>query len=183
MATFAETGIVLKANPAAAREALCLPQDHSLPFIRLHPRTNLCEWSRAGDAVQASAFCAQAKRWAEVEHSRYAGVLFDTASFMEMRKMKTVIAAFGFCLAVAPAYALKPCEELKSEIATKLDAKGVKNYQLEIVANADVKDQNVVGTCEGGTKKITYKKGDQAPESGAAPAGRGAKPPATPPGR
>ena len=97
--------------------------------------------------------------------------------------MKTVIAAFGFCLAVAPAYAVKPCEELKSEIATKLDAKGVKNYQLEIVAAADVKGQNVVGTCEGGAKNITYKKGDQAPETGAAPAGREGKPPAAPKGR
>ena len=97
--------------------------------------------------------------------------------------MKTVIAALGFSLAIAPAYALKPCEELKSEIAAKLDAKGVKNYQLEIVATADVKEQTVVGSCEGGAKKITYKKGDQAPESGAKPAGRGAKPPAAPPGR
>jgi hypothetical protein len=95
-------------------------------------------------------------------------------------KMKTVIAALGFSLAIAPASALKPCEELKSEIAAKLEAKGVKNYQLEIVATADVKGQNVIGSCEAGTKKITYKKGDRASESGAAPADRGGKPPAAP---
>ena len=97
--------------------------------------------------------------------------------------MKTLIAALGLSLAIAPAYAVKPCEELKTEIAAKLDAKGVKNYQLEIVAEADVKDQNVIGSCEGGTKKITYEKGDQASEKGAAPAAPGGKPSAPPKGR
>ena len=29
----------------------------------------------------------------------------------------------------------------------------------DIVASADVKDQTVVGTCDGGTKKITYQRG------------------------
>jgi hypothetical protein len=97
--------------------------------------------------------------------------------------MKTIIAALGFSLAIAPAYALKPCEELKSEIAAKLDAKGVKNYRLEIVATADIKAQTVIGSCEAGAKKITYQKGGQASENGAAPAGGGGKPPAAPKGR
>ena len=51
---------------------------------------------------------------------------------------------------------IKPCDELKQEIAAKLDAKGVKGYTLEIVAADQIKDQKVVGSCEGGTKKITY---------------------------
>ncbi|MBI4999130.1 MAG: DUF1161 domain-containing protein, partial [Rhodocyclales bacterium] len=51
------------------------------------------------------------------------------------------------------------CEELKAEIAAKLDAKGVVNYTLEIVPTEAVKDEKVVGSCEGGTKKITYKRG------------------------
>ena len=76
--------------------------------------------------------------------------------------MPLFAAAFALSLAIAPASAPKPCEELKSEIAAKLDAKGVKNYQLEIVPAADVKDQAVVGSCEAGSKKITYKK-DQPP--------------------
>ena len=50
----------------------------------------------------------------------------------------------------------KDCEELKSEIAAKLDAKGVKNYELKIVAADEVKDETVVGSCDGGTKRITY---------------------------
>ncbi|HYV96377.1 MAG TPA: DUF1161 domain-containing protein [Gemmatimonadaceae bacterium] len=51
----------------------------------------------------------------------------------------------------------KDCEELKTEIAAKLDAKGVKGYTLDIIASADVKDSmKVVGSCGGGTKKIVY---------------------------
>jgi hypothetical protein len=51
----------------------------------------------------------------------------------------------------------KACEDLKSEIAAKLDAKGVKNYTLTIVAVADVKDgDKVVGSCDGGTNRIIY---------------------------
>ena len=54
----------------------------------------------------------------------------------------------------------KACEELKMEIAAKLDAKGVKNYTLTIVATGEVKDTDkVVGSCDGGTKKITYTRG------------------------
>jgi len=57
----------------------------------------------------------------------------------------------------------KACEELKSEIAAKLDAKGVKDYSLDVVAkDADASDAKVVGTCEGGSKKIVYKKGAAA---------------------
>lgn len=54
----------------------------------------------------------------------------------------------------------KPCEDLKTEIAQKLDAKGVKGYSLEVVdKDKDVTDGKAVGTCEGGTKKIVYRKG------------------------
>jgi len=72
-----------------------------------------------------------------------------------MRKLIVV----GVVLMLAtPAFAAKSCDELKSEIEAKLKAKGVEGYTLEIVANADVKDQTVVGTCDGGTKKIVYKR-------------------------
>lgn len=51
----------------------------------------------------------------------------------------------------------KSCEDLKMEIAAKLDAKGVKNYTLTIVTAADIKDADkVVGSCDGGTKRIVY---------------------------
>jgi hypothetical protein len=48
------------------------------------------------------------------------------------------------------------CADLKQEIEAKLTAKGVKGYTLEIVAADQVQDQKVVGSCEGGKKKITY---------------------------
>lgn len=53
---------------------------------------------------------------------------------------------------------VKPCEELKSEIAAKIEANGVKNYTLEIVASDQVGDRKVVGSCEGGSKKIVYER-------------------------
>jgi uncharacterized protein DUF1161 len=73
--------------------------------------------------------------------------------------MRKLLLATVVLLLVAPAYgAGKPCEELKSEIDAKLKEKKVEGYTLEIVANDDVKDQTVVGSCEGGTKKIVYKR-------------------------
>jgi hypothetical protein len=54
----------------------------------------------------------------------------------------------------------KACEELKMEIAAKLDAKGVKNYTLTIVAAGEVKETDkVVGSCDGNTKRILYTRG------------------------
>lgn len=53
----------------------------------------------------------------------------------------------------------KPCEELKAEIAAKLDAKGIANYSLEIVDKGTAADGKVVGTCDKGSKQIIYKQG------------------------
>jgi hypothetical protein len=73
--------------------------------------------------------------------------------------MKSVVLAVCLCLAATPAFAAtKPCEELKSEIEAKLQANGVKGYTLEIVPADQVKDEKVVGSCDGGSKKITYKR-------------------------
>jgi Protein of unknown function (DUF1161) len=58
----------------------------------------------------------------------------------------------------------KACEDLKTEIAAKLDAKGVKSYSLEIVAKDQDAEGKAVGTCDGGTKKIMYRK-TEAPEN------------------
>ena len=73
-------------------------------------------------------------------------------------------------LASACAYAQgpKPCEELKAEIAKKLDANNVKLYSLEIVDKDKEVEGKVVGSCEAGTKKIVYRKTSTAPQSPAA---------------
>jgi hypothetical protein len=53
----------------------------------------------------------------------------------------------------------KDCNELKGEIEAKIKANGVEKFTLDIVdADAQV-DGKVVGTCDGGTKKIVYKRG------------------------
>ena len=72
---------------------------------------------------------------------------------------KNVLAGVVLAVCAAPALAdPKDCEELKGEIAAKLDAKGVTNYTLEIVDNATETGATVVGTCQASTKKIVYKR-------------------------
>ena len=76
--------------------------------------------------------------------------------------MKTVVAAIAAIVlfaAAAPAFAQKTCDELKAEIAAKIEASGGKLYALDAVDNDQVKDGKVVGSCSGSTKKIGYKKG------------------------
>jgi len=64
----------------------------------------------------------------------------------------------AIALPFTSAFAAKPCEELKTEIAAKMDAKGVKGYKLEIVASDQAGDKKVVGSCDGGANKIWYSK-------------------------
>jgi hypothetical protein len=73
----------------------------------------------------------------------------------------------GVAIADTPATSPKPCDELQREIAAKLDARGVIGYRLEIVAPEDTGDAKIVGSCQGGTKRITYSRdraeAEQAP--------------------
>jgi hypothetical protein len=74
--------------------------------------------------------------------------------------MPRIALAALLALTLVPAYAQKKsCDELKAEIEAKLKSKGVKAYNLDIVASADAKDAKVVGSCDGGAKKIVYKRG------------------------
>jgi hypothetical protein len=76
-----------------------------------------------------------------------------------MRPWLVIPAAVFFLPVCTHAQGLKPCEELKSEIAKKLEASGVKSYSLDIVAKDQDADGKVVGTCDGGSKKIVYRRG------------------------
>jgi len=67
----------------------------------------------------------------------------------------------------------KPCEELKSEIVKKLEANSLKSYSLEIVPREQDAEGKVVGTCEGGSKKIMYRRTTTPPQS---PAKESSKP-------
>ena len=74
--------------------------------------------------------------------------------------MKKLLLAVGLLSIAGTALAAgKPCEELKSEIAAKIDAKGASGYSLEVVDKGAAADGKIVGTCEGGTKEIVYKRG------------------------
>ncbi len=78
--------------------------------------------------------------------------------------MRSFVTVIVLLFASVSAYAAKPCGELKAEIAQKLDEKGIKFYLLEIVPVEKVKDQaKIVGTCDGGKKKILYSRTPATP--------------------
>jgi Protein of unknown function (DUF1161) len=71
------------------------------------------------------------------------------------------LGAFGFAQSAqtAPA-ARKSCDDLKAEIAKKLDAKGVVGYTLDAVDKGkESADGKIVGSCDGGTKSMVYTRG------------------------
>ena len=101
-------------------------------------------------------------------------------------KLAFIVALATLMFAAPVLAAPKPCDELKSEIEEKIKANGVDKFTLEVVAaegakdsmkdapkegakdaaakpeaakkDAGAKDGTVVGTCEGGTKQIVYKR-------------------------
>jgi hypothetical protein len=80
-----------------------------------------------------------------------------------MKKALLVSAVLFFAL---PAHAaIKPCEELKEEIAAKIESKGVPAYTLKIVPINAEEDGRVVGTCDGQTNKIIYIRGAVASDN------------------
>ena len=92
--------------------------------------------------------------------------------------MKTFIAVIASLLVASPALAQrKDCGELNSEIETKIKNNGVTTFTLTVVDKDAAEDGKVVGTCDGGTKKIVYKRGAAAPAAApsAAPAGEAKK--------
>lgn len=76
-----------------------------------------------------------------------------------MKFATSLAVAAALATAAASTFAAgKPCEELKSQIAAKLDGKKIAGYTLEIVAADKAGEARVVGTCDGGARKITYTK-------------------------
>ena len=76
--------------------------------------------------------------------------------------MKLIAAAVVVGMAVSgPAQAQrKDCGELKGEIEAKIKKNGVEKFSLDVVEADKQADGKVVGTCDGGTKKIVYKRGE-----------------------
>lgn len=75
--------------------------------------------------------------------------------------MKLIAAALVTGLAVSgPALAQrKDCAELKGEIEAKIKKNGVDKFTLDVLEADAQSDGKVVGTCDGGSKKIVYKRG------------------------
>lgn len=77
--------------------------------------------------------------------------------------MPRIALAALLAITLLPAYAqAKSCDDLKAEIEAKVKSKGVTAYSLDIVAAADAKDAKdtkIVGSCDGGAKRIVYKRG------------------------
>jgi hypothetical protein len=75
--------------------------------------------------------------------------------------VKLIAAAVVVGLAVSgPVLAQrKDCAELKGEIEAKIKKNGVDKFSLDVVEADKQNDGKIVGTCEGGTKKIVYKRG------------------------
>ena len=72
--------------------------------------------------------------------------------------MKSYVLLIAAIAMSTSAFAAKPCEELKTEIAAKLDAKHITEYTLDVVPADQNGDGKVIGMCAGGTQKIVYKK-------------------------
>lgn len=85
-----------------------------------------------------------------------------------MKKQLLLALALGI---LATSSAQAGCPEVKSAIDAKIQAKGVRNYSLDIVGAADVGSARVVGNCDGGKSRIVYSRGAAgAKASAAAPA-------------
>ncbi len=71
----------------------------------------------------------------------------------------TALLALVVVMVSGPVIARTSCEALMKEIETKIRDKGVKAFTLTIVPTNEKTDLRVVGTCDGGTKKIVYQRG------------------------
>ncbi|HUQ75047.1 MAG TPA: DUF1161 domain-containing protein [Burkholderiales bacterium] len=76
--------------------------------------------------------------------------------------VRVIIAALvlGLSLFTSGAWAQKKsCDDLKGEIEAKIKKNGVDKFTLDVVDKDAQSEGKVVGTCDGGAKKIVYKKG------------------------
>ncbi len=76
-----------------------------------------------------------------------------------------IVAAVVLCAPLCASAQIKSCDDLKTEIAKKIDAHGGSGYTLTIVDKGKEADGKIVGSCGGGTKSIVYTKATPAAES------------------
>jgi Protein of unknown function (DUF1161) len=76
-----------------------------------------------------------------------------------MFRVIVAVMVLGLASAASAQNVRKPCEELKAEIDAKIKKNGVEKYTLDVVDMDAQAEGKVVGTCDGNTKKIVYKRG------------------------
>ena len=77
---------------------------------------------------------------------------------MKSAIVSTVLALSAVAFS-STALAKTSCEDVKAQIEAKIQGKGVKAFTLTVVPKDEKTDLRVVGTCDGGAKKIIYKRG------------------------
>jgi hypothetical protein len=76
-----------------------------------------------------------------------------------MVKLIAVAVVVGLAVSGPALAQRKDCEELKGEIEAKIKKNGVEKFSLDVLEADAQGEGKVVGTCDGGTKKIVYKRG------------------------
>jgi hypothetical protein len=76
-----------------------------------------------------------------------------------MVKLIAVAVVVGLAVSGPALAQRKDCEELKGEIEAKIKKNGIEKFSLDVVEAEAQGEGKVVGTCDGGTKKIVYKRG------------------------
>lgn len=71
----------------------------------------------------------------------------------------SAISVIALSAIALPASAKASCEDVTAAIEAKIKAKGVKDFTLTVIPKDEATDLRVVGTCDGGAKKIVYKRG------------------------
>jgi hypothetical protein len=75
-----------------------------------------------------------------------------------MFRVIVAVMVLGMAGAASAQSMRKSCDELKAEIDAKIKKNGVDKFTLDVVDNDAQAEGKVVGTCDGGTKKIVYKR-------------------------
>jgi hypothetical protein len=75
-----------------------------------------------------------------------------------MVKLIAVAVVLGMAVSGPALAQRKDCGELKDEIEAKIKKNGVEKFSLDVLDKDAQSEGKVVGTCDGGTKKIVYKR-------------------------
>ena len=77
----------------------------------------------------------------------------------QMGKLIAAAVVVGLVISGPALSQRKDCDELKGEIEAKIKKNGIEKFSLDVVDKDAQAEGKVVGTCDGGAKKIVYKRG------------------------